>query len=396
MSVHIIGAGVAGLAAACQLTEAGHHVVLFDAAKTAGGRARSHYDNVLGCRIDNGNHLLLSGNIATLAYLHRIGAKRSLTGPAEPIFPFHDLRTGKSWTLRLNQGGFPWWIFSRRRRVPGTKLHHYLGLLKIRRAKPTDLVAPLLAGTGPLYTQLLELLAVSALNTSPQVAAAAALRSVFAESLELGGYATIPRYARDGLSETFVDPALSWLRERGAVIRLGERVSELDPAQATILAVPPWAAAELVPGLTVPNEFESIYNLHFKYSLPPGEAGFWGFIGGMTEWVFAHSSVISVTISAASRYADMSADDIATKVWSEIASAFSLPPEIPIYRTVWEKRATMLATPAQMARRPKTRTANPNLMLAGDWTDTGLPATIEGAIRSGNAAAQAMISGLNR
>ena len=84
MSVHVIGAGLAGLAAACQLTESGHHVVLFEASKTAGGRARSHFDNVLGCRIDNGNHLLLSGNISTLSYLHRVGAKRSLTGPAEP------------------------------------------------------------------------------------------------------------------------------------------------------------------------------------------------------------------------------------------------------------------------------------------------------------------------
>ncbi|GLR67614.1 hypothetical protein GCM10010909_22950 [Acidocella aquatica] len=395
MSVHVIGAGVAGLAAACQLTEAGHHVILFEAAKTAGGRARSHYDNVLGCRIDNGNHLLLSGNISTLSYLHRIGAKRSLTGPAGPVFPFHDLRTGEDWTLRLNQGSFPWWLFSRRHRVPGTRLHHYLGLLKIRKAKPADLVAPLLAGTGPLYTQLLELLAVSALNTSPHVAAAAALRSVFEETLELGGYATIPRYARIGLSETFVDPALDWLRQHGADIRLGERVTEISPGQATVLAVPPWAAAELVPGLLVPNEFESIYNLHFKYALPPGEAGFWGFIGGMTEWVFAHSNVLSVTISAASRYADMSPEDIAAKVWSEIASAFSLSPEIPIYRAIWEKRATMLATPAQMARRPKTRTANPNLMLAGDWTDTGLPATIEGAIRSGNAAALALMSNFN-
>ncbi len=392
MKVHVIGAGLAGLAAACQLTEAGHQVVLFEAAKTAGGRARSHYDHQLGCRIDNGNHLLLSGNIATLSYLHRIGAKRSLTGPASPIFPFHDLRTGESWTLRLNQGSIPWWVFSPSRRVPGTRLHHYLGLLKLRKATQADLVAPLLASTGPLYTQLLELLAVSALNTSPQVAAAAALRSVFEETLELGGYATIPRYARVGLSETFVNPALDWLLHHGADIRLGERVTALTPTQATVLAVPPWAAAELVPGLVVPTEFESIYNLHFKYALPPGEAGFWGFLGGITEWVFAHSEVLSVTISAASRYVDFSPERIAAKVWGEIASAFALPPELPPHRVIWEKRATMLATPAQMARRPKTRTANPNLMLAGDWTDTGLPATIEGAIRSGNAAALALMA----
>ena len=394
MSVHVIGAGLAGLAAACQLTESGHHVVLFEASKTAGGRARSHFDNVLGCRIDNGNHLLLSGNISTLSYLHRVGAKRSLTGPAEPVFPFCDLRTGENWTLRLNHTGFPWWIFSPKRRVPGTGLRHYVAMLKLKKAKSTDLVAPLLAGAGPLYSGLLELLAVSSLNTTPDIASAALLRSVFAETLDRGGYATIPRYARVGLSETFIDPALEWLRERGADIRLGERVTEINPAQATILAVPPWIASELVPDLMVPNEFESIYNLHFKYSLDPGEAGFWGFLGGMTEWVFAHKDVLSVTISAANRYAGMSPADIAAKVWSELATAFSLPPEIPVHRVVWEKRATIIATPAQLARRPKTRTHNPNLMLAGDWTDTGLPATIEGAIRSGNSASLALMSSL--
>ncbi len=86
-------------------------MVLFEAAKAAGGRARSYVDPVLGCRIDNGNHLLLSGNIAALSYLHRIGAARSITGPAEPVFPFIDLNSGKSWRLHLNQGRFPWWIF---------------------------------------------------------------------------------------------------------------------------------------------------------------------------------------------------------------------------------------------------------------------------------------------
>src|ERR1700722_14441338 len=89
--VHVIGAGLAGLAAACALTDRGHHVVLFEAAKAAGGRARSYVDPVLNFSTNNADHLLLSGNIAALSYLHRIGSARSITGPAEPIFPFIDL-----------------------------------------------------------------------------------------------------------------------------------------------------------------------------------------------------------------------------------------------------------------------------------------------------------------
>ena len=186
MSVHVIGAGLAGLAAACALTDRGHHVVLFEAAKAAGGRARSYVDPVLGCRIDNGNHLLLSGNIAALSYLHRIGAARSLTGPAKPVFPFIDLKSGAHWQLRLNQGGFPWWVFSRARRVPGTGLRHYAALLKLRKAGRDDLVAKLV-GHGPLYRNLLEPLAIAALNTMPDIASAAPLRAVLAESIERGG-----------------------------------------------------------------------------------------------------------------------------------------------------------------------------------------------------------------
>lgn len=392
MSVHVIGAGLAGLAAACQLTELGHHVVLFEAAPQAGGRARSYFDKQLGCRIDNGNHLLLSGNISALSYLHRIGARRSLIGPAAPIFPFRDVTTGEAWTLRLNQGGFPWWVFSPWHRVPGTRLHQYLSLLKLRRATKSDSVASLLGNSGQLYHRLLKPLAISALNTMPEHAAAQPLGAVLAETIERGGYATLPRWAKLGLSETFIDPALDWLRERGADIRFGERVTQLQPGQATVVAVPPWVARELIPGLTVPTAYESICNLHFRAQMDPGEAGFWGLTGGMSEWVFARRDVISITISAANRYMEMDQETIAARVWGELSRTFKLDPAVPPNRVLWEKRATILGTPEQFALRPGTRTANANVMLAGDWTDTGLPATIEGAIRSGNAAAMALVN----
>ena len=391
MSVHVIGAGLAGLAAACQLTELGHEVVVFEAAPHAGGRARSYFDKQLGCRIDNGNHMLLSGNISALSYLHRIGARRSLLGPGEPVFPFRSSKTGEAWTLRLNQGSFPWWIFSRARRVPGTQLHNYRALLRFKRARPEDTISGLLGTSGALYNKLLKPLAISALNTMPEEASATALQSVLAETMERGGYATLPRWARIGLSETFIDPAIDWLRAHGAEIRFGERVTKLDPGQATVVATPPWVAAELVPGLVVPTLFESICNIHFKYEMPPGEAGFWGVIGGMTEWVFARPEVISITISAANRYLDITHEEIVRLVWAELVKLFGLDATIPPHRLLWERRATFRTTPEQVKLRPGTRTCNPNVVLAGDWTDTGLPATIEGAIRSGNAAAMALM-----
>jgi squalene-associated FAD-dependent desaturase len=392
MTIHVVGAGMAGLAAACTLAEAGRAVVLHESAKAAGGRCRSYFDNVLGLRIDNGNHLLLSGNTAAMGFLARIGALDQLTGPAKPVFPFVDLATGAHWALRLDKGRIPWWIFSAKRRVPGTKAWDYLALQKLRTAGPDDLVAPLIGKSGALYRNFLEPLAIAALNTMPDIAAAAPLRAVIAETVERGGFATIPRFARIGLSEAFVDPALAWLAAQGAEIRLGSRVTAIDPAQPTVLAVPPWVAAELVPGLTVPDAYEAIWNLHFKAEIDPGEAGFWGLIGGTAEWAFVKPGVLSVTISAANRFAGTDPAEMAARVWTDLAKAFGLPAVTPPYRVVVEKRATFAATPAQLKKRPQTRTRNPNLVLAGDWTDTGLPATIEGAIRSGNRAALALLT----
>jgi squalene-associated FAD-dependent desaturase len=391
-SIHVIGAGLAGLAAACALTESGRHVILSEAAKSAGGRCRSYHDRALDARIDNGNHLLLSGNTAALVYLMRIGARHSLTGPAEAVFPFINVQTGAHWDFRPDAGQIPWWIFSKKRRIPGTNLRDYLSLQKLRKAGPDDLVGPLLGNTGALYANFLEPLSISALNTMPDVAAAAPLRTIIAETVERGGFSSIPRFARVGLSESFIDPAIDWLRDRGAEIRLGHRVAKLDPKQKTILAVPPWVAANLLPGLTVPNEFEAIWNVHFRHFIEPGEAGFWGFIGGTAEWAFAKGDILSVTVSAANRYAAIDNDTMVARIWTDLTRAFDLTDQpIPPHRVVIEKRATFAATPAQLARRPGTATENPNLMLAGDWTDTGLPATIEGAIRSGNSAALAIL-----
>ena len=213
-SIHVVGAGVAGLAAACALAEASRRVVLHEAAKAAGGRARSYFDPGLGVRLDNGNHLLLSGNRDAMAYLSRIGALDTLTGPAAPLFPFIDLASGAAWTLRPNCGRLPWWVFAKSRRVPGTAAGDYLALAKLRRAGANDLIGPLLAGTGRLYSHLLEPLAIAALNTMPGEAAAGPLAAVLAESLARGGAASLPRWPAIGLSESFVAPALDYLRDR--------------------------------------------------------------------------------------------------------------------------------------------------------------------------------------
>jgi squalene-associated FAD-dependent desaturase len=308
--------------------------------------------------------------------------------------------------LRLDAGRLPLWIFDPRRRVPGTGWRDYLVLLRLRGAQGT--VAEALGEAGPVYRRLLEPLAIAALNTAPEVGLAALMQAVVAQTLGAGGGACRPLVPREGLSESFIDPALDWLRAHGAELRLGRRVLSversgdhisvlhsadgpmpLNEGDGVVLAAPAPVAADLLPGLTVPDAFEAILNLHYLADAPVTEASFVGIVGGLAEWVFIKPGIVSVTISAANRLADVPSESLAAQVWPDVRAACpTLPEAMPAFRVVREKRATFAATAMQQKRRPAVDGAGlANLALAGDWTATGLPATIEGSIRSGETAA---------
>ncbi len=407
MHVHVIGAGLAGLSAAVALREAGHTVTVVEAGPVAGGRCRSYFDRELGLRIDNGNHLLLSGNRSAFAYLDTIGARSTMAMPAEPMFPFMDLATGRRWTLRPNPGRIPWWVLSRKRRAPGTHATDHLALLRLRGITDDATVAASLRKDA-FYQRLIEPLAVAALNTPPDVALVRLLAAVMRETLFRGGGACIPAVPREGLSESLVDPAVAWLEARGCTVITGRRVaglwieagkvSELAtadgpmPVEAVVLATPPWIVADLLPGQVCPTEFQAILNIHFRVEADPGPPGFIGLVGGTAEWVFAKRGHVSVTISAANRMVDQDAEAIAQAVWPDVRAALDLEGQMPAWRVVKERRATVAATAAQERLRPGARTDLANLVLAGDWTATGLPGTIEGAIRSGRKAAEVLLA----
>lgn len=408
-TVHVIGAGLAGLSAAVRLAKAGRSVVLYESAPQAGGRSRSFFDSTLGRTVDNGSHLALSGNRALLRYLDAVGARGALTELRPAAFPFLDLRSGERWTLR--PGGL--WLFDAARRVPGSRPADYLAALRTLTAGQGATVADALPADGPLYERLWQPLAVSVMNGAPDRSSARLFGAVLRETLLRGEAACRPLFAERGLSAALIDPAVAWLERNGATFRFGARVDGLDregervmtlsvagervalgPADSVVLAAPAWISGRLLPGLPVPHAGRAIVNAHFRLESPPvlpGGLPFLGLVGGTAEWLFLRGDVASVTVSDADSLADQPANAVTATLWRDVARALGLDGPAPPCRIVKERRATPDQSPQHATLRPGPRNGLSNLVLAGDWTDTGLPATLEGAVRSGERAAKALL-----
>ncbi|WP_421710224.1 hydroxysqualene dehydroxylase HpnE [Algihabitans sp.] len=412
--VHIVGAGLAGLAAAVRLSGAGVPVTLYEAAPRAGGRCRSYHDPVIGRTIDNGNHLLLSANRAALAYLEEIGARDRLIAPTEGPLPFLDLASGETWRLEPSQGPIAWWVFQPSKRIPGTRAVDFLKAVNLRLAGADGTVAEAVGRAEPADTRFWRPLTVAVLNAAPERASARLLWTVLAETFLKGAAHCKPLIARDSLDDSLVEPALRTLEARGCHLRHGLRLRglerndqgvaaldfgaervELAAGERVILATPPPVTADLLPEVPLPQGSDPIVNAHIAVpetaKLPEG-AGILGLVGGVAEWIFLRPGLASVTVSAADRWTDRPAEELAARLWPDVARALALPPEpqLPI-RIVKEKRATFSQTPANLRLRPKPSAGPVNLLLAGDYTDTGLPATIEGAVTSGQTAADLIL-----
>jgi squalene-associated FAD-dependent desaturase len=413
-TVHIIGAGISGLSAAVRLSNAGCQVQVHEATQQAGGRCRSYYDAATDLTIDNGNHLLLSGNHHARDYARAIGTEAGLVGPARAQFPFVDITTGQRWQLDLGDGRLPSWVFDEARRVPDTGLFDYLKLAPLIWAGEGKLVGDTIPCDGTLYQRLVQPLLLAALNCDPPEGSAGLAGAIVRETLLAGGQACRPLIARDGLSSVLIEPAVKLLEGRGGSVRLshelralstaGDRVDELNfgddrialqPDDAVILAVPPRPAAALLPGLKTPTKFRAIVNAHFRFDPPRDSVPILGVVGGLVEWLFAFPQRLSVTISNGDRLVDMPREELAQAIWRDVCKAGGVSGELPPWQIVRERRATFEATPEQNALRPGAVTALKNLFLAGDWTATGLPATIEGSVRSGDRAANLVLGRAN-
>ena len=434
MSIAVIGAGWAGLAAAVRLHQAGCPVRVYEAAPTPGGRARQVDHPGLGMAIDNGQHILLGAYTETLALMRALAVDpatalhaqdlrlRAATGNLDLRFwplppPLHRLG------VLLGSRGLSGWRGRRH-------LARVFSALTPETLPPELTAASWLKGLGcppDLLSRLWDPLCVAALNTPADTAQAQLLARVLADSLGAGPAASRMLIPRDSLHALWPAQACALLgdalhRRRVRLITPtpdGGWLVDDERHTAVILAVPVVEARRLLAPLPDAAAFLSRWSLPTQSAIgtlslklaQPWQSGHamlllqdaperdaWG------QWLFDRSAsasheadrhLVHVVIGVADRYAGRGPARVAAGVIEQIrsqAQAGGMPPlpDIKTHALVTERRATFDAVPG--LRRPGTHTPWAGLLLAGDWTDTGYPAVLEGAVRSGQAAAQSVLT----
>ena len=400
--VHVVGAGMAGLAAAHALATQGRLVTLHESTPGAGGRARALPDGT-----DNGTHALIGANRAALGFLDAIGARQFWMEPEPTGLPVLDAADDSARLVSLSP--FGWW--RRDRRPSGVTAGAVLAMAGMALSGEDRTVAEAMRAYPAFLRGFVDPLVIAALNTPSDEASSLRLGQVLRRLGAPG--ATRLLVARRGLGPDMVEPALAALALAGAAYRPSHRLrgltqeggrasalvfqdheTPLAPEDRVILALPPWEAQRLLPGLPVPEAHAPIVNLHFAHESPE-PVRFLGLVGALCQWVLIRPSGVAVTVSAGDAEADQEVESLAPRAWAEIlraVRAFGVggdwPEAPPPCRVVKERRATPRHRVGHIPNPPRLPLAN--LALAGDWTWPDLPATIDAAIRSGLAAARAI------
>ncbi|MDK9702179.1 MAG: hydroxysqualene dehydroxylase HpnE [Sulfuritalea sp.] len=412
-----MGAGYAGMAAAVELAAAGHQVEVFEASRVLGGRARAV--QIEGFGVDNGQHILVGAYTETLRLMRAVGADPDALLRRTPLrfeFPGEFLMSAPHLPAPLHTAvallfakGLDW-----REKWAAIGLMRGLQANKFRIEPDLTVTAWLDSNQTPSRQRRLlwEPLCIAALNTPADRASARVLANVLRDSL--GG----PRAASDmllpqvDLTALFPEPAAAFVAERGGAVHAGRRVGSLErdgnawridgagPYAQVVVAVAPYHLGGLVPELAsavAHLDWEPIVTSYFSYEdwvrLPQAMLGV---DAGLAQWLFDRGALcgqyglIAAVISARGRHLDLPTEELERGIHREIARLVPDLPEPLSVQTITEKRATFACVPN--LRRPPARTGLPGLWLAGDYVAGDYPATLEGAVRSGVAAARQILA----
>ena len=438
--VAVVGGGLAGMAAACELADAGYGVTLVERRPYLGGRTYSFVDPVTGCQVDNGQHVFMRCCSAYLALLQKLGALSKATLQDHLRVTVRD-RQGRQASIYSLALPHPLHL------LPSFLAYRHLSwrdkawvayaLLRIyltdqedwhREDERSFLDWLRSHGQSPAaIARLWELLIVATCNNRVDRVSAGQALMVIKTGFLQDPHAADLGFARDGLSSLLVPEVTAHLAQRGAHLALGRQVQGLElegaralalrfrdgsrlEADAFVSALPFHQLLPLLPqdlregpffGRAAALETAPIVNINLWYDQPVMEEDFLAFLDSPVQWVFnkgrlhghtSSSAYLDVSISDAQEYFALGKEELQALVTGELAVLLPRTAQASLVRCliIKERHATFAPAPGSWGRRLPAVTPVPNLFLAGEWTDTGWPSTMESAVRSGSAAAQAL------
>lgn len=442
----IIGAGWSGLTCAIRLIQAGHKVCLLEAARQTGGRARSIENNKILTHntpqpsIDNGQHIMLGAYHYTLQIFKILGIKESEVLQRCPLelqmlSPDNDnvhLKTAPlPAPLHLLFALLTLKGVSLKERFKAINMAVKLSFCGFKLTTDISVEDLLLQHkqTARLIKAVWEPLCLASLNTPIQYASAQIFLKVLKDSFGNDRQDSDLLFFKQDLSQTFCSPAEQFITTNGSSIHCAEKVITLQQnqqhgfhiqsskssysAEQIILATPPRITDKLIQQLSGQNClqphnaslnfcYEPIYTIYLHYpaqiELPQIMTGLFSTADQTTgQWIIDRalmnqSGLLAVVISGSGKHTQLSAPQLADNIHAELKLMIENLPEFLHYQVIKEKRATFSCHVDIQKQRPRNTTSVPGLYLAGDYTDTGYPATLEGAVKSGFMAAEKIIT----
>ena len=418
----VVGGGLAGLSASVYLAKNNIQVQLIEASPKFGGRAYSFLDDKSGDKIDNGQHLLLGCYCETIKFIKLLGAEDQFYFQKRLEINFVDQHK-KEFHLKAAKLPYPFGLLA--------GLLGYRVLSLYDKIKIKTLISTLLFTDSNKYSDVSvldwlkkngqnersikafwEVIGVGALNSQLQNASAKIFIDILKVIFLNGNKAAAMIIPKVGLSKAFVEPAIKFLVSNKTELSVSEKLLEysitqnkavavstdkrsLNDFDAIILAIPSYALSRInEKNLIIENDktdltTSSILTLHLWLKENKLKKPFYAFIDSHLHWVFNHGEYITTVTSSADELNEKSQEELFSIVSEELQKYLDIKKEdISDYKIIKEKRATFIPNKENLLKRPSTKTKLENVFLAGDWTNTGLPATIEGAIKSGNTAAE--------
>jgi squalene-associated FAD-dependent desaturase len=438
----IIGAGFAGLAAAVDLAERGRRVLLLERRAFLGGRAYSFTDQTTGDTIDNGQHLMMGCYHHTISFLEKIGALGKLKFQESPRVDFLS-ESGRHARFNCPLMPAPLHLIAGLLRLGTIGWRDRFGALRVGMALRhlnggRERLAEItvrewldeLGQSERMQRRFWDVLALATLNEAPERASADMFARVLDQAFLHTRRDSAMAISRVGLSDLYTVDAKKFIEARGGEARLNSAVAQIEfedhratgvilrdggriAAQAVISAVPYFALKSLLPDdvaasdedFSYLNSFTSspIVSINLWYEEPITDLEFTGLLDSRIEWVFNKNAIagetskrrqhLALVISGAREAVTIPKEQLVEIAISELQRFFPAARGTrPIHWFVVKERdATISHTVGTARLRPAQRTRFSNFFLAGDWTATGLPATIEGAVWSGQECARAII-----